>query len=366
MKQISIKSAKEGMILGRSIYDENNNCLLKNGTSLTNNLIAKLQNIGCNILCIADGRNTDPANLECLDSSERQNIIKNLKNLKMEDYPNLDYSNIILAANKIMEAVSKNKNIAFDLLDIYKDDNYLYNHAIATSELCIAIARHYQVDNREVFNNSLMYSLAIAALLHNIGYTCKKDAVIKKINTDKFNETDVPIYGYKLLHDALIPNASVISTGILFSKTYENKKNAPKEYAWAIKNSDINHISRIINVASTYNKLIVIGKDDHIAIGPAEAMEMIRDLSGDVFDKNVVNTFVKNIAIYPLNSEVTLSNGKKGIVIANNLGENGFNYRPIVRTYDNNTYNLLINRDITIVPDNNLIDDYIRDETITR
>src|SRR5574344_635818 len=147
MRQISINAAKEGMILGRDIYDENNNCLLKNNTVLTAKFIKKLQDIGCNVLCIVDSNGHDIAGLECLDYKEKQDIIKKLKNLKMEDDPNLNYSNIMTAAKDIIEAVYHNKNIAFDLLDIYKDNNYSYNHAIATCELSIAIAKYYQVDN---------------------------------------------------------------------------------------------------------------------------------------------------------------------------------------------------------------------------
>ena len=72
MRQISINAAKEGMILGRDIYDENNNCLLKNNTVLTAKFIKKLQDIGCNVLCIVDSNGHDITGLECLDYKEKQ------------------------------------------------------------------------------------------------------------------------------------------------------------------------------------------------------------------------------------------------------------------------------------------------------
>ena len=360
MKQIHITSAKEGMILGRTIYDENNKCLLKNGTILTDSLISKLQNKGCNILCISDGKDYEINIEECLDYDARRNIITKLKNLDLSKYPELSIKDITDSATEIVENVSQNKSIAFDLLDIRKDANYDYSHALAVAELSIAIAKHYEVDGKLIFNNNSLFILAEVALLHNIGKTCQNEAVRRKIGLTEYKESDIPVYGYKLLHGALMPNASVISVGVLFSKTYENKKNAPAEYAWALNKSDINHISKIINVANVYNNLIILGKENNMFIGPAEAMEMIRDLSGDVFDKNVVNAFVKNVAIYPIGSEVTLSNGEIGIVKSNNLGKEGFNYRPIVETSNGSTYNLLVNRDITIVPDNYVYDEYIR------
>ena len=83
-------------------------------------------------------------------------------------------------------------------------------------------------------------------------------------------------------------------------------------------------------------------------------MEIIRDSSTSIFDKQIVDTFVRKVAIYPIGSTVTLSTGEQAIVIKNNLGEEGFNYRPVVRTDDNIEYDLLDekNRYITIVPDN--------------
>jgi HD-GYP domain-containing protein (c-di-GMP phosphodiesterase class II) len=353
MKQIHISSAKEGMIIGRNIYDEDNRCLLHSGAKLTNNIINKLQSIGCNILCVDDGSDLNFSIEECLTFDERREIANNIKNLNIADYPHVNFQDITKSATNIVERVSKNKNIAFDLLDIRNDDYYDYNHALAVAELSVAIARNYRVDGDLVFNTNALDVLAESALLHNIGKSCKIKDIREKIGIfDEYKESDIPVYGYKLIHDAILPNASVISVGILFSKTYENKKNAPKDYAWALRNKGINYISKIINVANSYNNLIAQGKENNIPIGPAEAMEIIRDLSDDVFDKDIVNTFVRNVAIYPIGSEVTLSNGQRAIVVANNLGEEGFNYRPVVKTERGITYDLLNNRDITIVPDN--------------
>lgn len=40
------------------------------------------------------------------------------------------------------------------------------------------------------------------------------------------------------------------------------------------------------------------------------------------------------MAIYPLGISVKLSNGEQAIVIGNNIGNEGFNYRSIVTTED--------------------------------
>lgn len=81
-------------------------------------------------------------------------------------------------------------------------------------------------------------------------------------------------------------------------------------------------------------------------------MEIIRDTSGEIFNKDVVDTFVRKVAIYPLGISVKPSNGEQAIVIGNNIGNEGFNYKPIVRTEDGKKYDLLDEnyKYLTIIP----------------
>lgn len=76
-------------------------------------------------------------------------------------------------------------------------------------------------------------------------------------------------------------------------------------------------------------------------------MEIIRDTSGEIFNKDV-----RKVTIYPLGASVKLSNGEQAIVIGNNIGNEGFNYRPIVRTEDGKKYDLLDEnyKYLTIIP----------------
>ena len=177
---------------------------------------------------------------------------------------------------------------------------------------------------------------------------------LEKINEKEYIESDNPKYAYKLLHDAIIPKASVISVGILFHKTDENGKNCPTGYEEFIKKNKINLFSKILHVADSYITLISKENSYNLNIGPAEAMEIIRDTSETLFDKDVVNTFLRKVPIYPDGALVFLSNGEEGIVIDNNIGETGLNYRPVIKTDNGNIYNLMDEKykHLTIIPNN--------------
>ena len=307
------------------------------------------------MLCIKDENTNDIQIEECLSREQKRNIIKSLKSLDFYNYKNIDYKDITKSAETIIEEVSKKKNIAMDLLDIKNDSNYDYANSLAIAELTAAIAKEYEKDGYKIFTKEKLLAITQAALLHNIGKSCKNPQVREKLGIKEYNENDTPIYSYKLLHDAIIPNSSVISVGILFHMINENGTNCPKGYENIIKQKGINLFSQIIHVADSYMNLISQENKYKLPIGPAEAMEIIRDTSGQIFNKDIVDTFVKKVAIYPLGASVKLSNGEEGIIVGNNIGDEGFNYRPIVRTKAGIEYNLLDEKYkyLTIIPNEN-------------
>lgn len=354
MKQLHISQAKEGMTLGRNLYDENNKIILKRGAFLTESIIRKLTSLGYSILCIKDDKTDDIDIRECLSREAKHKTVKALKSLDFYNYKKIDYKDVTNSAKEIVESVSKSKNIAFDLLDIRNDENYEYNQSIAVAELATAIAKEYTEDGKKIFNEENILALTHAALLHNIGKSCKNQKVREKINEKEYIESDNPKYAYKLLHDAIIPKASVISVGILFHKTDENGNNCPTGYEEFIKKNKINLFSKILHVADSYITLISKENSYNLNIGPAEAMEIIRDTSETLFDKDVVNTFLRKVPIYPDGALLFLSNGEEGIVIDNNIGETGLNYRPVIKTDNGNIYNLMDEKykHLTIIPNN--------------
>ncbi len=356
MRTMHISNTKSGMELGETIFNDKGTVLLKAGMILTDSLIKRLEIENVGYVKINDHSNVEIPIQECLTHAQRKIIIDSIKSVKIEGYSHIECKDLSDAATMIIENVAKSKNISFDLLDIRTDKNYDYSHAVATAELSVAIAQEciiYNKENQSKFNNNVLRVIASAALLMDIGKSCQNEKVRKQLNISKYEEKDVPIYGHKLTHDAFfIANPAVISTGILFSKTNENKTNCPKGFEHVIEKQKINPVSKILHVADYYNNLIVKKQDNGRIYGPAEAMETILALSNTIFDKKVVETFLHHVAIFPIGMDVLLSNKEHAIVVGNNLGEDGYNYRPIVQTIDGNVYNLMDaeNSNLTIIP----------------
>ena len=63
-------------------------------------------------------------------------------------------------------------------------------------------------------------------------------------------------------------------------------------------------------------------------LSPADAIEYMMAMAGAEFDPQLVNIFLRRMAVYPIGCEVQLSNGLHGIV-AKNFRD--FSLRPLVR-----------------------------------
>ena len=101
-----------------------------------------------------------------------------------------------------------------------------------------------------------------------------------------------------------------------------------------MKEEEIPMVARIIRVCAHYANAVI----NH-GMMPYMAIEELYGASGFYFDPKVVETFVDNIAIYPLGAMVRLSTKEVGIVsnIRKNKGA-----RPVVKIYYNR-----VNRPIT-------------------
>src|SRR5574344_1115128 len=218
MKQIYIDYVVDGMVLARNIIDENDNILLKRGTTLTTSLAQKLSSLGFTLICVEDKKTNDIDIDDCISYEKRKEIIDSLKNLNLADKV-VDYSKVTANAVDIIQSVARHKNIAFDLLDIRNDKNYDFNHALGVAELSVAIAQ--------------------AGLLHEIGKRCRDSNIAKKLKIKNYDENDELLYGAGLLKDSIISNRATITTSILFSQTDMSGNGAPKQFESFAKNKGV-------------------------------------------------------------------------------------------------------------------------------
>lgn len=342
MQQLYIDFVKQGMCLGKNVYDENGNVLLRRGVQISDRMIQILKNKGFQSLCIDNEETKDIQLDDNIPVEVRQKAVDSLKNL--------DLPSIMDSAKKIVECLCEKMNISFDLMDIRDRENFDYGHAVTVAEMSVAVAKELRNSrNERLYNNEQLESLAVAALLHDIGKRCSNHDVLKKLNIPAeakesfmhYKEELSPVYGYNLLKDNLLVSPYV-KAAILFHKADENGKNMPL----AIEPNKVHPFAKIIHVTDTYDMLINQLQKEGIHFSNSDAIEYLMANCHTKFNTDIVKTFIKYIPIYPKGTYVNLSNGQTGIVYENKTGAM---LRPVVLLKDGTLLNLIENNSITIV-----------------
>jgi HD-GYP domain-containing protein (c-di-GMP phosphodiesterase class II) len=204
--------------------------------------------------------------------------------------------------------------------------NYDYIHPTKVAALSLLIGKEADYSKAELVN------LGTAALLQNIGYLFVPPHILANLDqsTEELSAEFIkhPEFGCQILRRHG-DSASGIAETILQHHERWNGSGYPK----GLKGEAISLSARIIAIAATYHALVsrLPHKEPY---SPPEAAEYIAAYSGELFDPELVQLFIRNIPFYPKGVMVKLSTGETGIVANTNIGFIG---RPIVRIcYDRN------------------------------
>lgn len=186
MRLVILNDTLVGKKTANNIYNENGIMFLREGSTLTLNIIKRLINMGIGTLYIEE----DVANMltlqEVLDSKIKLKLIKRLmelfKNIKKTQY--IEYE----AFTSIVEEIIKNINLSENaiLLNNFTKNDNMFNfcmHAIDVTLIAIKVGSYRRYDIKKLTN------LALAAILHDVG----------KLITDDDEVQHHAVAGYNLL-----------------------------------------------------------------------------------------------------------------------------------------------------------------------
>jgi len=338
-----IKNIKPGMVLGKTIYGNNYEILLKKGVELTQAYIKRLEKMGYSCVYIEDA-NTDDieikdpisdkirimatkdvlktykvtqstiANIEA-DTSE--SIIKSINTPKIKKsfqessaFKQL-CENIDAFINDIMD-----QNILSGLNSIKTVDNYTYEHSVDTAIISMIIAKRLFLDKKK------LEQLVVGEFLHDIGKIFIDEKILNK--RGKLTEEEFamirghPVYGYELLKE--IDNVGAVSAhipyqhherqdGCGYPRGLQGTNKIDKDEISYVENDKMLLIAEIAALADFYDACSS-DRPYRPGIKPDVVYELIKNGSGTQFNEELVNCFLSVIPKYPLGTEVKV---KKGI-----------------------------------------------------
>lgn len=316
------------MVISTTLYDNNDTILLKANHKLTPHNIKRIQKLDYDGLYIYEDGEIATHN-ELISEQTRIDTLRALKRLDIEK--------CLYLANEIVDEIRCSNSLLVETINLSSYDNYTYIHSINVDILSVIIGIALG------FTDIQLRNLSQAALLHDLGKTCISKDIINKpgaLTTEEYEEIkNHPRYGYELLKDN--DNISSVVRNAVFSH-HENEDGTG--YPRGLTSDKIHIFAKIIHIADVYDALTAkrIYKDP---LNPADAIEFLMANAGTMFDKNILEAFIKHIAPYPVGTSVILSTGQKALVIKNS---EAFLTRPIVKLENGTVINLQSTLNITI------------------
>ena len=314
MRLIPTFCLKEGMILAKSIYNKNGSLLLREGSDIKQQYITKVIDLNIQGLYIDDDLSKDIEIENVINDELRLNTVGKIKDIFIDiekDSPTLE-ENISIAntlVDNMVEELIANRNLMVNMVDIKSFDEYTYHHCVNVCVISIIIGISLGLNQEELVN------LGMAALLHDIGKVFINQELLNKKETLTEEEFEImkkhAMDGYRYMKDKFCFPAPTYLGVLQHHEKYDGTG-----YPHNRAGEDISLFARIIAISDVYDALIS-NRSYKQALPPSEAMEFMMGASGTHFDFDIINIFIKKVAIYPLGTCVRLSNGEEGIVIEN-------------------------------------------------
>lgn len=328
MKYVTLKNLEAGMVLATTLYDNNDNLLLKANHKLTPLNIKRIKQLDYDGLYIYEDNEVAIHN-ELISEQTRIKTLRALKRLNIEK--------CLYLANEIVDEIRSSESMLVETINLSSYDNYTYIHSINVDVLSVITGIALGLTDSQLRN------LSKAALLHDIGKTCVPKEILNKpdiLTEEEFEEVRKhPYYGYELLKG----NDNI--TSVVRNAVYSHHENEDGSgYPRGLTSDKIHLFAKIIHIADVYDALTAkrVYKNP---LNPADAIEYLMANTGIMFDKKILEVFIKHIAPYPVGTSVKLSTGQTAIIMKNN---EDFLTRPLVKLPNGTLVNLQKVLNITI------------------
>lgn len=330
MRYVPSSCLREGMILGKTLYGQQQEVLLHKGMELGDVYISRIAEMGFPGVYIDDELSSD-IEIEGVISDELR--LKSMKAVK-EVFSIVESGKVISdqkvsmskeILDSIIDEIIQNRNAMVNMIDLKSFDDYTYSHSVSVTILSVIIGIRLDMNREDI------RKLGIGALLHDIGKVFVAKEIVnkpEKLTSDEFEEMKSHAkkgYDYIKEHFNLSISAYV---GALQHHEKFDGTGYPNKH----KGTEISLFGRIIALADVYDAL-TSNRPYRPGLLPSEAIEYIMANGGSHFDPTIVKVFLERIAPYPVGMLVKLSNGQMAIVAENY--ENWGN-RPKVKVIEDN------------------------------
>lgn len=310
MKLLGTNDLKTGEKIASPVYASSGKVILGAGVVITQTYIDRLKDLGISNVYVDDEQFDDVEIVEVVNHNTRLQAIgayKQAHDLFHKGKP-VDESAIVNVVKLIVDDIKSNYTNLVNALPSMVVDDYLTGHSINVCILSILMGNNLN------YNISQLIDLGVGAFIHDIA---RKEGMQEDPgHVDNGFEVMRKYRGISLHSSKVI---------------YEHHENYDGSgYPRKIEGDKISQYSRIVSAADYYDSMVFVEAGQKRLL-PHEAYEALLAEASKRFDPEVIEAFRKSVALYPNGCSVSLSNGKKGVVVSQNSGTP---HRPVVRVIE--------------------------------
>ncbi len=310
MRYMPMAKVETGMTLGQDIYNGEGRLILGKHLMLNYDNLQELLKLGFPGIYIDDEFTEDLMVTQVIRPEVKREALKMVHDLFL-DNKNLpmEQKNLQEVVMNVMEEVLNNGDVMCNMLDIKTYDDYVYFHSVNVAVLSTMIGAACNLNKEE------LDILTTSALLHDVGKRFVEEDVLNVRRALTEVERIMIVQHPKLGYDFLKENFDFLPEvydSVLEHHEWYNGCGYPMRRS----GSEIPLYARIIKLADVYDAL-TSKLPYHEPVSPSEAVEYIMANAGAEFDPELVDIFMRKIAVYPVGCEVSLSDGRTAVVMEN-------------------------------------------------
>lgn len=337
-----INSVSPGMVLGKPIYGENYEVLLKKGVELSQGYIDRLKARGYACIYIEDKDTEDivindpisdkirlmatkdvlktykvtQAAIADIEADTSESVIRSINTPKVKRtfQESQAFKQLVEDIDSFLEEIM-GQDILSGLNSIKTVDNYTFEHSIDAAIISLIIARRLYLDKKK------LKQIAIGEFLHDIGKIFIDVKLLNKpgkLTNEEFDKIKQHTsFGYELLKD--IDAIGYVSAHIPYQHhERQDGKGYPRGLAGNNKldKGEITYVehdkmimgAEIAAVADVYDACIS-DRPYRKGMPPDLVYDLIKNGAGTQFNEELVNCFLTVMPKYPVGSEIKVIRG---------------------------------------------------------
>lgn len=327
MRYMPTSKLEPGMALGQDIYDGSGRLLLARHLLLSAEYISNLEFLGFSGIYIDDEFTRGIEIQEILTPQVRCQALNLIHDLYTFDVDERELPitevKLRMTVENVVDDILNNGDIMCSMMDIRDYDDYIYYHSVNVGVLSVMVGARYGLEREQLLE------LTTAAMLHDIGKKFLDKEIVNGSWPLQGEDRELwkkhPKLGCEFLRSSYnFP--SRVYTGVLMHHEWFNGEG----YPMGSTGQEIPLYARIIKLTDCYDSM-VSKCPQRKQVSPSDAIEYLMAMAGAEFDPEIVDIFIRKIAVYPVGCEVELSNGQHAVVAKN---FHDFALRPLVKVIE--------------------------------